>query len=150
MRGMARHRWLRSQRESRRRGGAAWPAASSAGAHRRGPLPAPPFPRTRNQPGSPPLRTFADRACTSGWAVLLAPGILPPRKDHRQGRARRRVACGDGASATLDTDLPRQESGTYQEDGPTSTRPSSRALSVPEPKLQTNANCANGYATPGV
>jgi hypothetical protein len=63
-------------------GGAAWPAASSAAAHRRGPLPAPPLPPgTRHRPGHPPLRTQGDRACTSGRAVLLAPGILSPRKD---------------------------------------------------------------------
>jgi len=49
-----------------------------------------------------------DRAHATDRAVLAAPGILSPRKDHRQGRARGRVACGDGASATLDTDLPRQ------------------------------------------
>jgi hypothetical protein len=33
-----------------------------------------------------------DRTCVSDRAVLLAPGILSPRKDHRQGRARGRVA----------------------------------------------------------
>jgi hypothetical protein len=37
--------------------GAAWPAASSTPAHRRGPLSAPPFPRTCRSPGHPPLRT---------------------------------------------------------------------------------------------
>ena len=30
--------------------------------------------------------------CVSDRAVLLAPGILSPRKDHRQGRAQGRVA----------------------------------------------------------
>lgn len=40
--------------ESRRSWRAAWPAASSATAQRRGPLPAPPLPRTRHQPDHPP------------------------------------------------------------------------------------------------
>ena len=57
-------------------GGTAWPAASRATAHRRGPLPAPRLPRTRRQPGHPPLRTRGDRACKNGGAVLLAPGIV--------------------------------------------------------------------------
>ena len=34
-----------------------------------------------------------DRACVSDRAVLLAPGILSPRKDHRQGRTSS-LRCG--------------------------------------------------------
>ena len=66
--------------------GAAWPAASSATAHRRGPLPAPPLPRTAASPATRRNAPPGDRACTRGRAVLLAPGILKPRKDHNQGR----------------------------------------------------------------
>jgi hypothetical protein len=54
-----------------------------------------------------------DRAYLSDRAVLLAPGILSPRKDHRQGRPR----CAAGA------DLPRQDLGTCNETwGPQRTR----------------------------
>src|SRR5262249_57840392 len=52
----------------------------------------------------------------------------PPRaghhvaaQDYRQGRAQGRVACGDGASATLDTDLPRQIRRLAGEDARSST-----------------------------
>ena len=79
-----------------------------------------PYPAT-----SPATRRNAprgDRACTSGRAVLPAPGILTPHKDHHQGRAQGHVACGDGASATLDTDLPRQEPAPIAEDARSSTR----------------------------
>ena len=42
-------------------------------------------------PATQPLRTPNDRACTSGRAVLLAPGIVTPRKDPAAiGRAGRR------------------------------------------------------------
>jgi hypothetical protein len=47
-------------------------------------------------------------------AVLRSPGKLSPVKDHHQGRAWRRVA---DASAILETDLPRQDLGTCQDDG---------------------------------
>jgi hypothetical protein len=47
-------------------------------------------------------------------AVLRSPGSLSPRKITIKGApaARRRFAA-----QTLDTDLPRQDLGTYQEDG---------------------------------
>jgi hypothetical protein len=44
-----------------------------------------PFPRTRRQ-AVPAVTHPGDRACKSGRAVLLALGILSPRKDHRQER----------------------------------------------------------------
>jgi hypothetical protein len=53
----------------------------------------------------------------------------PPRAGHpvaaqrSPSRAHLRRVARDGASATLDTDLPRQDPGTYREDGPNSTRP---------------------------
>jgi len=46
--------------------------------------------------------------CTSGPGRPPALGILSPREDQHHGRAQGRVTYGDGASATLDTDLPRQ------------------------------------------
>jgi hypothetical protein len=55
-------------------GGAAWPPASRATTHRRGPLPAPLLPRTRRQPGHPPLRTPGDR--------LHYRPCRPPRAGH--------------------------------------------------------------------
>ena len=48
--------------------------------------------------------------------VPLAPGILPPGKNHRQGRSLGSHRRRDGASATLSSHLPRQNLGTYQED----------------------------------
>jgi hypothetical protein len=64
------------------RGGA---PARAAAAHPVSPAPA----RWR----FPPLRTPGDRACKSSRAVLLAPGIVPPRKDHNQGRTSS-LRCG--------------------------------------------------------
>jgi len=49
----------------------------------------------------------------NGPPVPLAPGMLSPRKDHSQGRA-----CGASLAPqgqTLDSDLPRQDLGTYRE-----------------------------------
>ena len=43
-------------------------------------------PARRRQP-VPAVTHPGDRACKSGRAVLLAPGILSPREDHRQERA---------------------------------------------------------------
>ena len=57
-----------------------------------------------------------DRACVSDRAVLLAPDIVSPRQDHRQGRAQG-ASLPRWRSATLDGDLPRQDLGTSQEDG---------------------------------
>ena len=59
-------------------------------------------------------RTEADRA------VRLAPGILSPRKITIKGAP---TGASPQAGQTLDTDLPRQDPGTYQTDGPDSTRP---------------------------
>jgi len=73
-------------------------------------------------PGGPvPSRIPGDRACKSRQAVLLAPGIVSPRKDHSQERSLR-SRPSNGAGATLECDLPRQRTGTYQEDGPKPTR----------------------------
>jgi hypothetical protein len=52
-------------------------------------------------PGGPAVTHPGDRTCKSGQAVLLAPGILSPRKDHRQERSLR-SRPPDGASATPD------------------------------------------------
>jgi len=64
---------------TRRRWAAACPAASSAAAHRRGPLPPRGHPRTRPL-AVPPSRTPGDRACKSQPGGPPAPGILSPRK----------------------------------------------------------------------
>jgi hypothetical protein len=57
-------RWGQGWRGTRRWQAAAWPAASSAAAHRRGPLPPRGQPRTRPL-AVPPSRTHGDRACKS-------------------------------------------------------------------------------------
>jgi hypothetical protein len=77
------------------------------------------MPRTRRQ-AAPAATIPQRRASTDGRAVLLAPGILSPRKITIKGTpaARRRFAA-----QTLDTDLPRQDLGTYQEDGRGLERP---------------------------
>jgi hypothetical protein len=49
---------------------------------------------------------------------------VPPRKDHNQGRSSS-LSCG---RSTLILIFPRQITGTYQEDGPNSTRSLSQAL----------------------
>ena len=72
-----------------------------------------PMPRTRRQAAQ--AVTFPQRrARTDGRAVLHAPGSLLPRKITIKGvpTARHRYAA-----QTLDTDLPRQDLGTCQEDG---------------------------------
>jgi hypothetical protein len=61
-------------------------------------------PRARRQAVPAPTRRQLPSPASPNRAALPAPGILSPRKDHRQGH----VASGDGASATLDADLPRQ------------------------------------------
>jgi hypothetical protein len=60
--------------------------------------------------GGPAVTHPGDRACKSQPGGPPAPGMLTPRKDHHKGRAQGRVAYSDGPSATLDSDLPRQES----------------------------------------
>ena len=55
-----------------------------------------------------------NRAVRVGRAVLHAPGILSPRKITVKGA---RVAAAMALRATLECDLPRQDIGTYQEDG---------------------------------
>jgi hypothetical protein len=47
-----------------------------------------PLPRTRRQ-AIPAVTTPGDRASKGGRAALLAPGIVSPRKDHRQERSLR-------------------------------------------------------------
>ena len=94
---------------TRRWWAAAWPAASSAAAHRRGPLPQRSQPRTRPSDApavTHPLVAAPARAIPGGPP---APDSLTLRKDHHQGRAQGHVACGDGVNATLDTDLPRRD-----------------------------------------
>jgi hypothetical protein len=89
-------------------GGAAWPAASSVGTHRRGPLPAPPLPRTCHQPGYPPLRTLVT-APAGGRTVL--PRQASCRRESSQSRALRPTASASPATQgqTLDCELPRQD-----------------------------------------
>jgi hypothetical protein len=70
-----------------------------------------PHPQAGTSRSNAPTETATAR---TDRAVLLAPGIISPRQDHRQGRAHGGVACGDGASATLDTDLPRQNSAPIE------------------------------------
>ena len=77
--------------ESRRCGAAAWPAASSAAAHRRGPLPPRRYPAPAAQRSSP-LRTLVT-GLQEPRGVLLAPGIVSPRKDRCQGRTSS-LRCG--------------------------------------------------------
>jgi hypothetical protein len=81
-----------------------------------------PMPRTRRQ--AVPAATFPQRrASTNGRAVLLAPGSLSPRKITIKGTP---AACRRFAAQTLDTDLSRQDLGTYQEDGADSTQTTER------------------------
>jgi hypothetical protein len=72
-----------------------------------------PMPRTRRQ-AVPAATVPQRRARTDGRAVLRLPGSLSPRKITIKGApgARRRFAA-----QTLDSDLTRQDLGTYQEDG---------------------------------
>jgi hypothetical protein len=77
---------------TRRCWAAAWPAASSAAAHRRGPLP------QRGQPASacwrsPPSRTPVTAAARADQAVLPRRASLTPRRDHNQGRTSS-LRCG--------------------------------------------------------
>ena len=74
---------------------------------------------------APPLRrgwVFVTVSREGAGSSSSRLGILSPRKITIKGARYARVANADGASATLDADLPRQEIGTCQEDGP-STRP---------------------------
>jgi hypothetical protein len=77
---------------TRRWQAAAWPAASSAAAHRRGPLP--PRGQPRMRPWAVPAITLpGGRACESRPGGPPAPGSLTPRKDHNQGRTSS-LRCG--------------------------------------------------------
>ena len=95
-----------------------------------------PRPTGGSPPGAalPPVRcpASAGRAVTSATrprrprrtlagVVLLAPEMVLPRKITVKG-AQGRVAP-DGASATLDCDLPRKDLGAYQDDERNSTHP---------------------------
>ena len=96
-----------------------------------------PRPTGGSPPGAPPPpvgrpapaagRTLADtpprrpRARKADRAVRLAPGILSPRKITIKGAP---AGASPQAGQILDTDLSRQDPGTYQTDGPDSTRPS--------------------------
>jgi hypothetical protein len=80
------------------RGGCRWPA---------GPLPA--------VTGAPP--SAGGRACKSGPAVPLAPGILSPSKDHSQGARLRRGAARWRKRHPLSSDLPRRISAPIEGDG---------------------------------
>jgi hypothetical protein len=71
------------------------------------------LPRTRRQ-AVPAATVPQRRARTDGQAVLRSPGSLSPGKITIKGAPAARPRC---AAQTLDTDLPRQDLGTYQEDG---------------------------------
>jgi hypothetical protein len=76
------------------------PAGAAAAA---GPLAShPPRPVPRHRAGG--------RACKSGTAVPLAPGILSPSKDHSQGARLRRGASHWRKRHPLSSDLPRRTS----------------------------------------
>ena len=104
-------------RGPRRWWAAAWPAPPA--------LPRTGAGRCRNavSPGHSPRRAPAvtppgDRTCTSSRAVLLAPGIVPSRKDHQQGRSSLRPSRRLlRKRRPLPDDLARQETGTRREDG---------------------------------
>ena len=59
----------------------------SVGTHRRGPLPHRRYPAPAVGEATRRHAISGDHARTCGRVVLLAPGIVSPRKDHRQGRA---------------------------------------------------------------
>ena len=104
----------------RRCGAAAWPAASSAAAHRRGPLP------PRRSPAPAVRRPSPLRTLVTGPARAAGPSSSRRASCRRakitvKGRARGHVACGDGANATVDTDLPRQIPAPIGEDARSST-----------------------------
>ena len=74
-----------------------------------------PMPRTRRQ--AVPAATFPQRrASANGRAVLRAPGSLSPRKITIKGAPAAR-RCAMAQAPPLTADLPRQDLGTYQEDG---------------------------------
>ena len=53
----------------------------------------------------------------SGPGPSSVPGILSPRKITVKGAPSGRVAKAMGAAPTLESDLPRQDLGTYRKDG---------------------------------
>jgi predicted ABC-type ATPase len=66
------------------------------------------------QQAAPAATVPQRRTRTDSRAVLRSPGSLSPRKITIKGAPLARPRC---AGQTLDTDLPRQDLGTYQEDG---------------------------------
>ena len=56
-------------------------------------------------------RAAGDRACKPDRAALPAPGILLPRKDHRQGRAQGRVPSGRPLTVIFHGKIRRQSEG---------------------------------------
>jgi hypothetical protein len=91
------------EREARRRGrggrgtrrwqAAAWPAASRAAAHRRGPQPQRGQPRTRQLAVPAVTHPPVTAPARASRAVLPRRAIVPPRKDHSQGRTSS-LRCG--------------------------------------------------------
>jgi hypothetical protein len=73
-----------------------------------------PMPRTQQAGGTGRNVPSARHTSTNGGAVLLAPDSLLPGKFTIKGAPAARHRC---AAQTLDTDLSRQDLGTYQEDG---------------------------------
>ena len=88
---------------SRRRWRAAWPAASSAGAHRRGPLPATPLPRTSPQATPRRYAPLVTRAARAGRAVALRQNVpIAERRGHSR-RGRNAAHCPGRPSARKGT-----------------------------------------------
>ena len=77
----------------------------------------------RRRPASPHPQAGGSAGNAPRWprelslAVLHAPGILSPPKDHSQGACCAHVATAMALRATLECDLPRQDLGTCQENG---------------------------------
>jgi hypothetical protein len=105
-------RWVKVEGGARRWRAAGWPAASGAAAHRRGPLPPRGQPRTRPLVVPAVTHTPVTARARANRAVLPAPGILKPRKDHNQGRT---SSLRSGRS-TLILIFHGKRTGTYQED----------------------------------
>ncbi len=74
-------------------GGAAWPTSSCAAAHRRGPLPAAPMPRTPPQP-APAVTHHGSRAQRAGRAGRHAPGAPIAVRNVTANGSERRALSG--------------------------------------------------------
>ena len=93
----------------------------------------------------PPLRSADDRTCEDrAWAVLRAGHPLAARRSQSRAlRLKPPRRSRDGASATLDSDLPRQDLGTYRMDG-ADRRPAGESVVQPACSIERQTAVLNG------